>query len=269
MASAERRAGIRELVAELRAGVRAAGGVDRQVLVVVVVACLCLIAFAYYGTFRSENELVGLVDTLGFDAAARWLDDRLNYGAANLHNRLVLWAIANGLLFGVVPALAVRVLLRERLSSFGCKISGALRYWPVYAVAFVVISPVLVVASLQDGFQATYPMYRIHEGQLNQLLRWEVLYIAQFAALEFFFRGFLVHGLRPRLGFAAVPVATIPYCMVHFGKPVSETIAAVAAGLFLGTLSYVTRSIWLGIALHAAVAVSIDLLALWQLGLIG
>jgi uncharacterized protein len=263
------RAGTRELVTELRAGVRNAGGVDRRVLVVAVVASLCLTTVAYYGTFRSENELVGLVDGLGFDAGARWLDDHLNYGAAYLHNRLVLWAAANCLVLGVVPAIAVRVVLRERLSGFGCKLGGALRYWRVYALAFAVISPVLVVASLQDGFQATYPMYRIQRGQLDELLRWEALYIAQFAAIEFFFRGFLVHGLRPRLGFAAVPVATIPYCMLHFGKPVSETIAAIGAGLFLGTLSYVTRSIWLGIALHAAVAVSIDLLALWHLGLIG
>jgi hypothetical protein len=36
----------------------------------------------------------------------------------------------------------------------------------------------------------------------------------------------------------------------------------------LGALSYRYRSIWLGIALHCSVALTMDLMALWRKGLL-
>ena len=44
------------------------------------------------------------------------------------------------------------------------------------------------------------------------------------------------------------------------------TLGAIFAGLFLGTVSLWTRSIWLGTALHISVAVSMDLAALYYKG---
>ena len=85
-------------------------------------------------------------------------------------------------------------------------------------------------------------------------------------SLEFFFRGFLVHGLKRRFGFYCIVIAVMPYCMIHFGKPMPETLGAIFAGLALGTLSLFTRSIWLGVAIHVSVAVSMDLIALWYRG---
>lgn len=95
-----------------------------------------------------------------------------------------------------------------------------------------------------------------------------MLYFAQFAALEFFFRGYMVHGLKPRLGWLAVFVMIIPYCMIHFEKPALESLAAIIAGAALGLLSYRYKSIWLGVALHCSVALTMDLMALWRKGLL-
>ena len=91
---------------------------------------------------------------------------------------------------------------------------------------------------------------------------WELLYAAQFLSLEFFFRGFLLHGLRRALGANAIFVMLVPYCMIHYGKPMPETIGAIGAGLILGTLAMRTRSIWGGVMIHVGVAVSMDMLAL-------
>jgi membrane protease YdiL (CAAX protease family) len=93
---------------------------------------------------------------------------------------------------------------------------------------------------------------------------WELLYAVQFLALEFFFRGFLVHSLRRRFAAYAVLVMTVPYCMIHFGKPMTETLGAIGAGVLLGFMSLKTRSIWMGAALHIAVAWSMDAAALWR-----
>jgi membrane protease YdiL (CAAX protease family) len=97
---------------------------------------------------------------------------------------------------------------------------------------------------------------------------WELIYFVQFFGLEFFFRGFLVHSLKPALGKYAIFVMTVPYCMIHFGKPPAETFAAIFAGVFLGWLSYRSGSILLGLILHCAVAFAMDILALNNKGLL-
>jgi len=84
----------------------------------------------------------------------------------------------------------------------------------------------------------------------------------QFIALEVFFRGFLLHGLRRALGANAIFVMVVPYCMIHFQKPMPETFGAIGAGLILGTLALRTRSIWGGVLIHVGVAMTMDVLAL-------
>jgi hypothetical protein len=54
----------------------------------------------------------------------------------------------------------------------------------------------------------------------------------------------------------------VPYCMIHYGKPMAETCGAIFAGLVLGTIAMRTRSIWGGVAIHVCVALSMDGLAL-------
>jgi membrane protease YdiL (CAAX protease family) len=50
--------------------------------------------------------------------------------------------------------------------------------------------------------------------------------------------------------------------MIHYGKPMAETYGAIIAGVVLGTLAMRTRSIWGGVLVHCAVAISMDVLAL-------
>src|SRR5437879_11122927 len=86
---------------------------------------------------------------------------------------------------------------------------------------FGVMLPILFVISQNDRFQATYPFYKIATGQplWPRFWVWELSYGLQFIGLEFFFRGFMVHGTKHRFGFYAILVMTVPYCMIHFRKP--------------------------------------------------
>ena len=97
---------------------------------------------------------------------------------------------------------------------------------------------------------------------------WWFLYAAQFAALEFFFRGFMVHGLKDRVGYASIFVMMVPYNMIHLGNPMAEAVAAIGGGAVLGTLSLRTGSIWWGAALHIGIAGAMDVLALAHKGLL-
>jgi membrane protease YdiL (CAAX protease family) len=138
--------------------------------------------------------------------------------------------------------------------------------WWVYLLMYLVMLPVLVWASANDRFLRTYPFYRPAENESlwPRLIAWEILYAIQFVALEFFFRGFLLHGTKRRFGVYAIFVTVLPYCMIHFGKPMTETLGAIVAGIFLGFMSLKTGSIGMGAALHIAIAWSMDALALWR-----
>ena len=66
------------------------------------------------------------------------------------------------------------------------------------------------------------------------------------------------------LGALSIFVMTIPYCMIHFGKPMPEAFGAIGAGVVLGFMSLKTRSVWMGAGLHICVAWTMDTLALIQ-----
>src|SRR5262249_4389445 len=122
--------------------------------------------------------------------------------------------------------------------------------------------PIVLYASTMAGFRHTYPFYRMANRSQLDLWTWEGLYAVQFVALEIFFRGFILSGLRRALGSNAIFVMIVPYCMVHFGKPMPETLLAILAGLILGTLALRTKSIWGGVLIHIGVAMTMDVLAL-------
>ncbi len=132
----------------------------------------------------------------------------------------------------------------------------------IYVALYAAVFPVIYLVSWSPSFYQFYPMYPLAGRSLHDLLLWESLYAVQFLALEFFFRGFLVGGLGRYLGVLAVPISVLPYMMLHFSKPWPEAYAAIFAGLILGWLAWKTKSIWGGVFIHSAVAVSMDLLAL-------
>jgi membrane protease YdiL (CAAX protease family) len=88
------------------------------------------------------------------------------------------------------------------------------------------------------------------------------MYIAQFFALEVFFRGFMLSPLRRSFGSGAVFAMCVPYVMIHYGKPYLESAGAFLAGVALGSLAMRTRSIYSGFFVHVSVALMMDLLAL-------
>ena len=91
----------------------------------------------------------------------------------------------------------------------------------------------------------------------------------RFVALEFFFRGFLLFSLEERLGYNAIAVAALPYGLIHYGKPFPEAMGAIVAGAVLGMFALRTRSIAGGALLHIFVATTMDMLALWRVGVFG
>jgi membrane protease YdiL (CAAX protease family) len=174
----------------------------------------------------------------------------------------VWWTAWRVIGYVLVPVIAILCMPGERLRDYYISGRGFFRHLWIYGVMFVAFSPIVIVASLSDSFRETYPFYRMANRSHVDLWSWEALYIVQFIALEFFFRGFLLQALRRALGANAIFVMMVPYCMIHYGKPLPETLGAIGAGVVLGTLAMRTRSIWGGVLIHVGVATSMDILAL-------
>jgi membrane protease YdiL (CAAX protease family) len=172
-----------------------------------------------------------------------------------------VWALGCVVCYFVIPALVARTVLGLNLRDLGLQweqLRGSLK---LFAALYLPLALIVIAAAQTPAFQTMYPFYKDPVG-FGDATVWALLYALQFFALEFFFRGFLCHGVRDLLGRHTILVMTVPYVMIHFPKPMFEAIGAAAAGIVLGFLSLRTRSIALGVALHVAVAWTMDVAAL-------
>jgi len=181
---------------------------------------------------------------------------------------VIHWSCMCCLAYLIIPALIIKCVFHKRIADFGLSAKGMGKHIRLYGILYVALIPMIVFASLRPGFQATYPFFKPYHGEWALLLLGELFYLGQFFYLEFFFRGFVFFTLEKTFGFHSVFIMTIPYCMIHYHKPMPEALAAVVAGVILGTLAWRTRSIWCGVLIHVSVALSMDLLSLLQQGLL-
>jgi len=168
--------------------------------------------------------------------------------------------------FLILPAAVVLFAMPgERLRDYGWNLAGFYRHIGLYLVLYAFVFPLCWLMAHTKDFQRIYPFYRLANRSLFEFVAWELLYAAQFLSLEFFFRGFMLVATKRTLGVHAIWVMVVPYCMIHFGKTFAETMAAIVAGLALGTVALRTKSIWGGVFVHIAVAVTMDLMTVGYL----
>jgi membrane protease YdiL (CAAX protease family) len=161
----------------------------------------------------------------------------------------------------ILPTI-VMVGLGDRIRDYHLSARGFIPHLRTYAVLFAIVLPMVWIASRTQAFRETYPFYKLANRSVFDCVTWELMYAAQFLALEYFFRGFVLNGLRRAIGANAIFVMIVPYCMIHYGKPMVETLGALVAGTVLGTIAMRTRSIWGGVLIHMGVALTMDMLAM-------
>jgi uncharacterized protein len=222
-----------------------AGRTSLRVLVVLVTCCLVLTLQEYVGGSDRFNHY------FPYDGGEYWELKGFMWWSG--------WRVGG---YVLIPMIVLLLMPGERLIDYHISFRGFVRHFWIYVVLFCAILPAVFAASHTEAFRHTYPFYRMANRSPTDLWSWEALYAAQFVSLEFFFRGFLLQGLRRALGANAIFVMIVPYCMIHYGKPMPETFGAIGAGLILGTLAMRTRSIWGGVLIHIGVATTMDVLAL-------
>jgi membrane protease YdiL (CAAX protease family) len=233
---------------------------DRRLLVLIGVGAISLL-IQHYLVVNMGTGLPLMLWRLGFEDAARGLHAAFTDPADGNFILLLSWASGVITVLLLLPAIAVK-LTGARLADFGLRVGhGDAR---VYALLFLLMLPLVAGAAMTPDFSSYYPFYKVPDGQplWPRLAIWEAAYAVQFLAVEFFFRGVLVHGARHRFGAWAILLPLLPYMMIHFGKPWPESAGAVVAGLVLGYLSLRTGSVLYGAMLHIGVALTMDFTAL-------
>lgn len=169
----------------------------------------------------------------------------------------------NYLLLFLVPMLLVMLGLRAAPESYGFGRGDAPAAWRLFWILFTPCLVVYVIAARFPVFQQYYPIYPPARFYAGELLYWETAYNTFYMfCWEFFFRGFLLFGLLPAFGTGAIWVQALLFGVMHWGKPLPEFYASFATGVALGLVALRTRSFLPTFGLHAASAVSFDLLVL-------
>lgn len=237
---------------------------DRRAVFALVYAAVGLTCISY---LKNPKYLAAITRHTGFAAIG---EEAANPTNNNLYG-LIWWVFVSVTFYLIVPALFVRFVQKKKLSEIGLAFSIEKGFLKLLLQCTLIMLPLVYLMSLTSGFSNKYPFLRVYDGSpylSATLLIWELVYFLQFFGLEFFFRGFLVHSLKDALGKYAIFAMTVPYTMIHFQKPMAETFAAIMAGIFLGWLSLRNGTIWMGLVLHCTVAFSMDILALYNKGLL-
>lgn len=241
-----------------RAAILAQGKMDVRPYVALGLCALVLTMQEYYGgrTFFEHTIRPLVVEFEGKHAGLTRIfkyDELWGFG----------WWAGTRILGYTLPFLVWKIVFpKDSLLDFGLRTKGFIRHWWIYLFALAIVVPAMLLVARQPDFGTYYPFYKSASRSWFDLLLWEAMYFAQFFALEMFFRGFWLGALRRAFGSGAIFVMAVPYCMIHYGKPYLEANGAIIAGIFLGSLSMKTKSIYHGFLVHITVAGMMDWLAL-------
>jgi membrane protease YdiL (CAAX protease family) len=143
----------------------------------------------------------------------------------------------------------------------GFRVRGAGREVLIVLALWAAVVPLVWLVHDTPAFARIYPRLPAARNSAEIYFLYEGLYLVKWIAWEFFFRGFMLFGLGRDFLNRSVLVSTIPFALMHYGKPELEMASAVIAGLVLCHIAIRSRSIWPGVLLHWLVASTMDFFA--------
>lgn len=174
----------------------------------------------------------------------------------------IYWFSADGFLMFIVPMTLIFLVLKLKPSDFGFRIGDYKFGLKTYFLFMVFMIPVLWIASGSESFAKAYPQggMRIREN-LPVLLYYELFVGFYMLAWEFFWRGFMLFGLKEKFGFYAIFIQMIPFFILHRGKPELETFSSIFGGLILGIQAWRSKSFLYCFLTHWSVMIFVDLVS--------
>ena len=167
------------------------------------------------------------------------------------HHKIENFWLSSLIYFGILPVLAILIILRKKPLDFGLRI-GNYRVWIPYVVIFLVIAvPILYLTSDMSSVQV---YYRTHRNSEFLTYVWQMA--VYMLGWEFLFRGFMLFGLKDKFKEGSILIQMIPFVLLHFGKPEIETISTIFTGILWGYICYRGKSFWPAYIMHMVVNIS-------------
>jgi membrane protease YdiL (CAAX protease family) len=146
--------------------------------------------------------------------------------------------------YAVLPMLSILFLLRKNPLDFGLRL-GNWRLWSFHLAVVVILGlPILYAASRMASVAGYYTQAEF------RLVKYSLEISATLFAWEFILRGFLLFGLREKLGETSILVQMVPFVLLHFGKPEIEMISTIIMGIYFGYVAYRSNSCWPAVLMH-------------------
>ncbi len=169
------------------------------------------------------------------------------------------------ILMFILPALYVKLVMKKNLKDFGLSLGDVKIGRNILILIPLLVAPLIYIASKMPDVRSEYPLAKILLTDKTYLFVYELGYVIfYYIAWEFFFRGFLLFGLKDKYGAsAAILIQTISSCLIHIGKPEGEIIGSIIVGIIFGVIALRTKSIWYVFALHIAIGIFTDIFIIY------
>jgi uncharacterized protein len=171
----------------------------------------------------------------------------------------IYWLLADGSVMFLLSVFSIKFVLKGKMSDFGFRLGDKKFGFTTVLLFFLVMLPVVWIASASETFANTYPLGGSElRTNFPLFLIYELCVLIYLLGWEFLWRGYMLFGLKPKLGYYAVFVQMIPFFILHRGKPEIELFASIIAGLILGIQALRSNSFFYCWILHSLVMISID-----------
>ena len=164
----------------------------------------------------------------------------------------------------ILPFIMIYIFYDKRhsIGFYGVKTRNV--YLKPFFSLFIFIVPLVLLAAVFSEMGTYYPMYQsanatifsdyLKMPEFIAVVIYEIAYAFDFFTVELVFRGFLIIGFIKLLGKGAILPMVTAYSILHFGKPLPETVSSIFGGYILGVFAYKYKHIWAGVILHIGLA---------------
>jgi membrane protease YdiL (CAAX protease family) len=148
--------------------------------------------------------------------------------------------------FGIIP-LVLLLALREDPYRYGLGRGDLRRAAILGGILTLVTVPIIALLAGLPEIRAWYA------PSMSTVAGVVVTNVLDLVPTEFLLRGFLMFALLRAIGPLGVVVATVPFFMIHIGKPDIEALSTLGGGLVFGWLNWRTGAIWASAGYHVAI----------------
>ena len=177
---------------------------------------------------------------------------------------MIYWFAGDFLVFFVCSLLIIKLVFKEKISDYGLNLKEAGPGLRLTVLFILIMLPVVWFVSASPSFVESYPILASTKTDWAVFLVYEFFLLLFLIAWEFFWRGYLLFGLKKEFGYYAILIQMIPFVILHNGKPFFETAGAIFGALALGILAYRTGSFLYGVIIHYAVMFMIDFFSIMR-----